>query len=137
MAAIKSKDTHAEIKIRSILHRAGYRFSKNYSKLPRTPDIYLPKWKCVIMINGCFWHRHPGCSHATTPKTNVEFWQKKFNANVERDIRMHNELINIGLRVIILWECEIINNSIFNLLSNLDKEIRTGKLDHSVLLASL
>ncbi len=129
MAAIKSKDTSAEIRIRSILHRAGFRFRKNYARLPGTPDIYLPKWKCVIMINGCFWHRHQGCSYATTPKTNTEFWQQKFKANVERDIRKQSALLNLGITVIIIWGCEIKTYSDGELLSRLDKEIRKSSAD--------
>jgi DNA mismatch endonuclease, patch repair protein len=137
MAAIKSKDTAAEIRIRSILHRAGYRFRKNYARLPGTPDIYLPRWQCVIMINGCFWHRHMGCRYATTPKNNTEFWQQKFRANVERDIRKLHALQNLGISVIILWGCEINSHSDRELLSRLDTEIRQNSADQSALLASL
>lgn len=137
MAAIKSKDTSAEIRIRSILHCAGFRFRKNYARLPGTPDIYLPKWKCVIMINGCFWHRHEGCSYTTIPKTNTEFWQRKFTTNVERDIKKESALLSLGLNVIIIWECEIKNHSDIELLSLLDKEIRQISAAQSVLLASL
>lgn len=107
MAAIKSKDTLPEKLVRSILHQAGFRFRKNDRRLPGTPDIYLPKWKCVIFVNGCFWHRHQGCRYCTTPKTNAEFWKKKFEANVERDAKKYSALIEQGIRVIIVWECEI------------------------------
>ncbi len=124
MAAIKSKDTLDEIKIRSILHRAGFRFRKNYARLPGTPDIYLPKWQCVIMINGCYWHRHVGCVYATTPKTNTEFWEHKFATNIERDILKYNELVKLGIRVITLWGCEIKSKSEVDILNRLDTLIR-------------
>lgn len=107
MAAIKAKDTLPERLIRSMLHRAGFRFRKNDRRFPGTPDILLPKWKCAIFINGCFWHRHQGCCYTTNPKSNVEFWEKKFHGNVERDARKYSALLEQGIRVIIVWECEI------------------------------
>ena len=106
MSHIKSKDTAVEIKVRSHLFRQGFRFRKNVKSLPGKPDIVLPKYKTVIFIHGCFWHRHD-CKRATNPKTKVEYWEQKFKRNVENDKRHIEELNALGWKVIILWECEI------------------------------
>ena len=107
MAQIKGKDTKIEVRVRQYLFSKGFRFRKNDKRFPGKPDIVLPKYKTVIFVNGCFWHRHQGCKYATTPKTNIEFWQKKFNKNVEND-RKHNQLlIEMGWTPITIWECEL------------------------------
>ena len=80
MAQIKGKDTKPEVLVRSMLHRAGYRFRKNVKNLPGKPDIVLPKYKTVIFVHGCFWHRHKGCKGATIPKTRTEWWEKNLSA---------------------------------------------------------
>lgn len=87
MKSIRGKDTKYEVLVRKALFAEGFRFRKNDKRFPGTPDIVLPKYRTVVFINGCFWHRHPGCKYATTPKTNVEFWNKKFEANVRKDKR--------------------------------------------------
>ena len=74
------------------------------------PDIVLPKYKTVIFIHGCFWHRHKGCKYATTPKTRHDFWEEKFNRNILRDKRQVEKLINTGWNVLVVWECELKNN---------------------------
>ena len=107
MSRIKSKNTTPEMRVRSMLHRAGYRFRLHVEHLPGKPDIVLPKYKTVIFVHGCFWHRHEGCSRATMPSTNQEYWKKKFKSNVERDKREQAELKKAGWRVIVVWECEI------------------------------
>ena len=73
-------------------HRAGYRFRKNVKDLPGKPDIVLPKYRTVIFVHGCFWHRHKGCKDATTPKSNIEFWEKKFERNISNDRKHAREL---------------------------------------------
>ena len=90
-----------------LLHRLGYRFRIQRKDLPGKPDIVLPKYKTAIFINGCFWHRHEGCKYASTPSTNIEFWEKKFAANVERDIRNYAALKEQGWNVLIIWEWEV------------------------------
>ena len=85
MSRIRGADTKPEILLRSLLHRAGFRFRKNVRSLPGTPDIVLPKFQTVIFVHGCFWHRHAGCRFATTPKSNEAFWEAKFAATVQRD----------------------------------------------------
>jgi len=85
MSRIRGKDTKPEIAVRKMLHAAGFRFRLHVKDLPGKPDIVLPKWKTVIFVHGCFWHRHEGCSRCTTPTSNNEYWVKKFEKNVERD----------------------------------------------------
>lgn len=107
MFQVKSGDTKPEIFVRSLLHRLGFRFRLHRADLPGKPDIVLPKYKSVVFVHGCFWHRHANCKHATMPKTNVEYWEKKFARNVARDKRVQQELRELGWRVIIVWECEL------------------------------
>lgn len=85
MSRIRGKDTSIEISVRSYLFRNGFRFRKNVSSLPGSPDIVLPKYRTVIFINGCFWHHHEGCRYATVPKSRPEFWMSKFERNVFND----------------------------------------------------
>lgn len=77
--------------------------------MPGHPDIVLPKFKTVIEVRGCFWHRHPGCKIATMPSTNTLFWQTKFTRNVERDKKHAKELKALGWRLIVVWGCETTN----------------------------
>lgn len=107
MGRIKGRDTAPEVQVRSILHRAGYRFRLHRKDLPGKPDIVLPRHKTAIFVHGCFWHRHKGCSNCSTPKSNVEFWEAKFSGNVERDRRNVKKLQNSGWRVVVVWECEL------------------------------
>jgi DNA mismatch endonuclease, patch repair protein len=109
MRRIRGQDTKPEIALRSALHRQGFRFRKNDRRLPGKPDIVLPKYRTVVFVNGCFWHRHEGCSKATTPKTNTGFWLEKFRQTVERDKRKAAELEALGWVVIVVWECEIVH----------------------------
>ena len=95
------------MKVRSWLFSKGFRFRKNDRRYPGTSDIVLPKYKTVIFINGCFWHRHEGCRYATTPKTRTEFWQVKFDRNVVNDRKHKEELEAMGWNVIVIWECEL------------------------------
>lgn len=107
MSRIKGHDTQPEIAVRSMLHQMGYRFRLHRDDLPGTPDIVLPKYDAVILVHGCFWHRHEGCQFAYMPKSRVGFWENKFQKNVERDSRQRSELEESGWRVRIVWECEI------------------------------
>jgi DNA mismatch endonuclease (patch repair protein) len=107
MSRIRGKDTRAEVLVRSMLHRAGYRFRKNVSTLPGKPDIVLPKYKTVIFVHGCFWHRHKGCKDATTPKTNKAFWKKKFERNVSNDRKHQRDLKKLGWKVVTVWGCQL------------------------------
>ena len=107
MSRIRSKDTKPEMVVRRHLHALGFRYRLHVSKLPGRPDIVLPKWRTVIFVNGCFWHRHEGCKIATMPKSNVEFWTAKFQRNVERDTKGQAALKAAGWKVIVIWECEL------------------------------
>ena len=107
MAAIKSKDTKPEIAVRKLLHSLGYRFRLHRKDLPGSPDIVLPKYKTVIFVHGCFWHRHEGCKYATNPKTRESFWNKKFEDNKKRDLEIKEKIKDIGWKSVIIWECEI------------------------------
>ena len=107
MSAIKSKNTKPEIAVRKLLHSMGYRFRLHRKDLPGSPDIVLPKYKTVIFVHGCFWHRHQNCKYASTPKTRQEFWNKKFNENINRDKINQENLSSKGWKIIIVWECEI------------------------------
>ena len=110
MSRIKSKDTTPERIVRSFLHRNGFRFRLHVKDLPGKPDIVLPKYKTVVEVRGCYWHRHEGCKDSTTPSTNTEFWQKKFAENVARDKRTEQDLKSLGWNVIVVWECEVKRN---------------------------
>jgi len=128
MSRIRSKDTRPEKKVRSALHKSGYRFRLHRKELPGKPDIILPKYKTVIFIHGCFWHRHKGCKYCYTPKSNIEKWQKKFQDNVTRDEKIQSVLQKMGWQVIVIWECEVKNGYFKDKLrsfgfSLLDKQI--------------
>jgi len=107
MSGIKRADTKPEMLLRRALHARGFRYRLHDGRLPGRPDIVLPKWRVVIEVRGCFWHRHEGCPKATTPSTNVDFWQTKFLSNVSRDRANVDALLVEGWRVLIVWECAI------------------------------
>ncbi len=109
MSRIRGANTKPEIRVRSMLHQMGYRFRLHRKDLPGKPDIVLPKYETVIFVHGCFWHRHPNCQFAYTPKSRVDFWKKKFARNVERHDEVEAELTADGWRVVIVWECETKN----------------------------
>jgi len=122
MSRIKGRNTKPEIQLRSLLHQAGYRFTVNATnnrKLPGRPDIVLPKYKTIIFVHGCFWHRHEGCKEATTPKSHTAFWKDKFAKNVARDKSNIEELKALGWNVIVVWECEIKRLKTLNALNAL------------------
>ena len=124
MRQIKSKDTQIEISVRRWLFARGFRFRKNDKRYPGKPDIVLPKYKTVIFINGCFWHRHENCKLATTPKTRTDFWLKKFQKNVENDSSHREQLESMGWKVIVLWECELKKNKFEDTMKRLDSKLR-------------
>lgn len=106
MSRVKSKDTTPELRVRKVAHALGLRFRLHRSDLPGRPDLVFPKYRTVIFVHGCFWHRHPGCSKASTPKTSTEMWQAKFKRNVERDAENIAQLSGLGWRTAVIWECE-------------------------------
>lgn len=106
MSHIRNKDTKPEDLVRKYLFSRGFRYRKNVAKLPGKPDIVLPKYRTVIFVNGCFWHKHD-CPRFVWPTSNTDYWTKKINGNVERDKANHKLLENAGWRVITIWECEL------------------------------
>ena len=114
LASVKSKNTKPEMLVRSALFAMGKRFRLHVKSLPGSPDIVLPKYRLVIFVHGCFWHRHDGCKYAYTPKSNQSFWIKKFRQNIERDIKNLNELTSLSLKCCLIWECETKNPAILD-----------------------
>jgi len=106
MSRIQARDTGPEKIVRSLLHRSGYRFRLQRTDLPGHPDIVLPKHKAVILVHGCFWHRHAHCRFAYSPKSNVVFWRNKFAQNLLRDKQVGRELRKLGWHVAVIWECQ-------------------------------
>lgn len=106
MARIGPKGSKAELAVRRTAHALGYRFRLHRKDLPGTPDLVFPSRRKVIFVHGCFWHRHQGCKATTTPKTRVEYWTKKFEENVARDVKQANALTGSGWDVLTIWECE-------------------------------
>ena len=117
MRAIKGRDTLPEVVVRKWLHAHGWRFRCQYKKVPGHPDIAIPKIRTLIEIRGCFWHhhgweleegawvQHEACPEATMPKSNIDFWNAKFSANVARDRRHEREWADLGWNLIVIWEC--------------------------------
>ena len=106
MSGIRGKNTKPEVRVRSHLHRHGLRFRLHVGDLPGRPDIVLPRYRAAVEVRGCFWHQHPGCRFAARPKSNAAFWEEKFRQNRVRDSRKKNELVGMGWRVFIVWECQ-------------------------------
>jgi len=119
MSRIRSRDTNPEKIVRSLLHRMGYRFRLHVKNLPGKPDIVLPKYKTIIFVHGCFWHRHPKCKYAYTPKSRIEFWEKKFSDNIARFKIVKKELKYLHWNVFVIWECEIKSKA--DIVNKLDK----------------
>lgn len=111
MSRIRGANTKPELAVRSMLHRMGYRFRISDKTLPGRPDIVLPKYRAVIFVHGCFWHRHQGCKYTYTPKSRLDFWEQKFKENVMRDKNNLSLLKKIGWLPIVVWECEIKHNA--------------------------
>ena len=107
MSAIHSKDTKPEIYLRKLLFSEGYRYRIAEKSIPGHPDIFFRKYNTAVFVHGCFWHRHQGCKYAYTPKSRIEFWQKKFDDNVRRDTVVRNELQANRIKSLVVWECTI------------------------------
>ena len=112
MSMIKGKNTKPEMLVRSVCHELGLRYRLHRKDLPGKPDLVFPKHRLCIFVHGCFWHRHPGCKYAYTPKSRLNFWLPKLAKNVERDIDAQQTLIARGWRVVIIWECHTKNREV-------------------------
>ena len=111
MSNISGTETKPEVIVRKFLFSNGFRYRKNVKTLPGKPDIVLPKYKTVIFVHGCFWHNHKRCKKSKLPETRKAFWQKKILGNAERDKRNIRKLRKDGWIVIIVWQCQIANNT--------------------------
>ena len=111
----KSKNTKPELLVRKKLHSLGFRFRLHQKIGELKPDIVLKKWNTCIFIHGCFWHHHDSCKFAYIPKSNTEFWTKKFQVNRERDLRNVDELKALNWKIVIIWECAIKQGLIDNI----------------------
>jgi DNA mismatch endonuclease (patch repair protein) len=109
MAAVHSKNTNPELAVRRMVHALGYRYRLHCKTLPGKPDLVFPSRRKIILVHGCFWHRHRKCQYATSPKTRVRFWEEKFRANTTRDRRTARELKKMGWVVKVVWQCELKN----------------------------
>jgi DNA mismatch endonuclease (patch repair protein) len=107
MSAIRGKNTKPELLMRQWLFSRGYRYRLNVNSVPGHPDLFLRKYNTAIFVNGCFWHRHKDCKYAYTPKSNSEFWRRKFNDNVNRDNEVQQALKSRGIKQVVIWECTI------------------------------
>ena len=106
MAGIRGRDTAPERAVRRVAHRMGLRFRLHRKDLPGRPDLVFPKRRLVVLVHGCFWHRHQGCKYAYAPKSRVSFWTEKFATTIARDQRQEAALRALGWRVLVIWECE-------------------------------
>ncbi len=106
MAGIRGENTQPELIVRKYLFNKGFRYRLHNKRLTGKPDLVLPKYRSVVFIHGCFWHRHPGCKYAYTPKSNRVFWKKKLVSNVLRDKEVRKRLRKEGWCVHVIWECQ-------------------------------
>jgi DNA mismatch endonuclease, patch repair protein len=106
MSRVRGRNTKPEMVVRRLVHAMGYRHRLHRRDLPGTPDLVFPARRKIVFVHGCFWHRHPGCRHATSPKTRQGFWEHKFQENVERDRRKLESLVRLGWQSLVIWSCE-------------------------------
>ena len=106
MSSVRTEHTGPELEVRSVAHRSGYRFTLHRKDLPGKPDIVFPRFKSVVFVHGCFWHRHKGCSKSSLPATRRDFWAAKLSRNVIRDTENRCQLRGAGWRVLVIWECQ-------------------------------
>lgn len=123
MSHIRSTNSKPEEIVRKYLFAEGFRYRKNVKKLPGCPDIVLPKYKTVIFVNGCFWHKHD-CPRFVWPSSNQDYWRPKILGNVERDNQSRKELETLGWKVITVWECELKKNVLNETLGKLIAELK-------------
>lgn len=126
MSGIRGKDTKPERVVRSFLHRVGLRF-RLHADLPGKPDLVFPRYSTVVLVHGCFWHRHENCRYATTPASNAEFWAKKFAANASRDERVKRQLEGLGWRVLVIWSCELDEHRLAKLANTIRESTTRGR----------
>ncbi len=128
MSHISSKNTKPEIIIRKFLFSQGFRYRLHDKKLPGKPDIVLPRYETVIFVNGCFWHGHKNCKFFVLPKTRSEWWENKIKSNQLRDTNNKRKIKNIGWNVIVIFECRLKKNNMYNTLTNLSNKIKNNAI---------
>ena len=126
MSRIRSTNSKPEEIVRKYLFSKGFRYRKNVKKLPGCPDIVLPKYKTVIFVNGCLWHKHD-CPRFVWPSSNQEYWKPKILRNVERDKNNCRELSSKGWNVITIWECELKKKVFEATMERVILQITSGK----------
>ncbi|KQS03647.1 endonuclease [Sphingomonas sp. Leaf357] len=109
MARVRNRDTKPKLVVRRMLHAMGYRYRLHAKDLPGKPDIVFRGRRKVIFVHGCFWHRHPdpACPLARMPKSRLDFWGPKLEANRARDLATAVRLEAMGWSVLLVWECEL------------------------------
>ncbi len=107
MSLIRGIGSAPEMKLRLLVHRMGFRYRLHVKDLPGRPDLVFRSRGAVLFMHGCFWHRHKRCKLARLPKSNLEFWGNKLEANRKRDLRNQRQLKALGGRVMVVWECEM------------------------------
>lgn len=123
MAGIRGKNTKPEMAVRRYLHAKGLRYRLHDTTLPGRPDLVLPKFRTVVFVHGCFWHRHAGCRFAYSPKARADFWLTKLEGNVERDRNTEAMLRGGGWRPLVVWECDLRSERAERVLAKLYKSI--------------
>ena len=127
MSRIKGKNTSPEVKVRSFLHKMGFRYRLHKKNLPGVPDLTLTKYKAVIFIHGCFWHQHYGCKHSGIPLSTQNYWEPKLKKTIKRDQEHQKIYEKMGWRVLIIWECEVSEEN----LKKLAIKIRGGEANNA------
>ena len=132
MSRIRGQDTKPEIALRKSLHARGFRYRTHARDLPGKPDLVFPRFRAIVLVHGCFWHRHLDCRLATTPASNMEFWQRKFQRTVERDQRVLAELLENGWRVATVWECALGKRDLHLASSQLAQWLKSDELQKEI-----
>ena len=126
MSRIKSKNTKPEIIVKKYLYKNGVRYKSSNKKLIGNPDLIIKKYKLVLFVHGCFWHAHQNCKEFRYPKSNVDFWKKKIDKNIQRDKEVLKTLDKLSYDVYVIWECEI-NKKDFGVLEEFIKAYKQLK----------
>lgn len=114
MSRIKSTNTSPEIRVRKILTEFGLRYRLHVKRLPGKPDVIIPKIKTVFFINGCFWHQHKGCKRRSMPRTNIKYWGRKLEGNIQKQKESIKDLRRLGWKTAVIWECQTKNKNKLN-----------------------
>lgn len=111
MRGIRPKNTKPEVAVQRIVGELGYRPDLHTAGLPGKPDLVFPDLRKVIFVHGCYWHLHEGCKYCSLPKTRLDFWLPKLEGNRARDKRNVAALHEMGWGVLVIWQCELRNDT--------------------------